>query len=253
MTTKQSPMADQQRIHPVDVEAPQPTVPLVPRELSRSEKGDPEPYPRRTLPVAHSRPPKKHRSCCCRFLCCTICTIILLVVAVAATLGILYLVFDPKLPKYSVDRLRVTAFSVDQNLTAHATFEVTVTATNPNKGIGIYYVSGSRLNVLYSGYDLCQGTLPEFYQGHRNTTVLGVVLTGDVQLGSTVMNELQQQQQTGTVPLDFKGDVPVRVKLGGLKLWKVTSRVRCSLVVDSLTANNQIRIKNSSCKFSLKL
>ncbi|WOL06025.1 hypothetical protein Cni_G14757 [Canna indica] len=257
MTTKQGAMADQQRIHPVDVEAAAPpTVPLVPRELSRSDKGDPDRYPQRTLPVAHeySRPPKKRRgNCCCRCLCCALCAVVVLVVAVAAAVGVLYLVFDPKLPSYSVDRLRVSAFSVDASLDARATFQVTVTATNPNKGIGIYYERGSRLRVLYAGYDLCQGTLPAFYQGHRNTTVLAVALTGAVQLGSSVMSELQQQQQSGSVPLEFQGDVPVRVKLGALKLWKVTSRVRCNLVVDSLTANNQIKIKTSSCKFSLKL
>ncbi|XP_073001694.1 NDR1/HIN1-like protein 6 [Typha latifolia] len=253
-------MGDHQRIHPVDVEAQKPSAPLITRDHSRSEKGDPGsdplPYPPiRRIPVAHSRPPKSRKGgcSCCRCLCWTILTLILFLVLIAATLAILYFVFDPKLPKYSVDRLRVSSFTVDSNLTVHASFDVTVTAENPNKGIGIYYERGSRLSVWYSGYSLSEGTLPAFYQGHRNTTVLTVVMTGEGQIGSEKMTALQQQEQTGAVPLDFKGDVPVRVKLGGLKLWKVTSKVRCSLVVDSLTANNQIKIKNSSCKFSLKL
>nr|XP_010917454.1 NDR1/HIN1-like protein 6 [Elaeis guineensis] len=252
-------MAEHQKIHPVDVEAPSQAAPLVPPELSRSDKGDPAavagqypPY-RRTIPISHSRPPKRRRSCCCKCVCCTILTTIILIILVAATLGILYLIFDPKLPKYSVDRLAVSAFTVDTNLTAHASFDVTVTAENPNKGIGIYYEGGSHLSVWYSGFSLCEGVFPEFYQGHRNTTVLTVVMKGEAQLGSTEMAALQQQQTTGMVPLDFKGDVPVRVKLGSLKLWKVTSRVRCNLVVDSLTANNRIQIRSSSCKFRLKL
>lgn len=255
-------MADQQqhkKIHPVDVEAPpQPSAPLVPPDMSRSDKGDPaatQQYPpfRRTMPVVYSPPPKKRRSCCCKCICWTLLTLILLVLAVAATIGILYLVFDPKLPKYSVDKLRVTDFTVDTALNARASFDVTVTANNPNKHIGIYYEDGSELSVWYSDISLCSGSFPVFYQGHRNVTVTTVSLSGQTQLSSDLIAVLQQQQQTGMVPLKFRGDVPVRVKLGGLKLWKVTAKVRCDLVVNSLNANNQISIKTSSCKFSLKL
>lgn len=262
-------MADNQRIHPVDVESQQrqqqqrASAPLVPRESSRSEKGDPaelQPPPpaplRRTLPVVFSPPPKRRRSgrsCCCRCICWTVAVVVILVLLIAATLAALYFIFDPKLPKYSVDRLSITAFSVDASLTARASFDVTVTAENPNKAIGIYYDSGSRLGVYYSGYSLSEGSWPAFYQGHENTTVVAVAMSGQAQLGSAEMGALQQQQQTGAVPIDFRGDVPVRLKLGGLRLWKVTSRVRCSLVVDSLTASSQIRIKSSSCKFRLKV
>ncbi|CAB4281815.1 unnamed protein product [Prunus armeniaca] len=42
---------------------------------------------------------------------------------------------------------------------------------------------------------LCQGTLPKFYQGHQNITLLNVALTGQTQYGNTLMNALQQQQQ----------------------------------------------------------
>ncbi|KAJ6831026.1 uncharacterized protein M6B38_351590 [Iris pallida] len=257
-------MADQQKIHPVDVEAARPpapasaSVPLVPRDLQRSDKGDPaEQYPphHRTLPVAPLRPPKRRRSCFCKCCCWTLLSIILLIVLVFAAAGILYLVFDPKIPKYSIDRLRVSAFDIDMaSFTARATFSVTVTSKNPNKRIGIYYEGGSRLSVLYSGTTLCSGSFPVFYQGHRNTSVVTVALTGEPQMGSSLLAALQQQQQTGNVPLEFRGDVPVRVKLGELKLRKVTSKVRCDLVVDSLSSNDLVSIKASNCEFKgLKL
>ncbi|XP_008802758.1 NDR1/HIN1-like protein 6 [Phoenix dactylifera] len=251
-------MAEHQRIHPEDVEAPPPSAPPAPGNFSQSAKRDAgdqrAPLPQgTTIPVAHAKPTKKKRSCCCRCLCWTILTIIVLIILVAATAGILYLIFDPKIPKYSVDRLSISAFDVDNNMTVRAGFDVTVTARNPNKKIGIYYEDGSYLSVWYTDSSLCNGSFPEFYQGHRNTTVLNVTLTGETQLGSEILTELQQQQQTGTIPLLFKGDVPVRVKFGSLKLWKMTFRVRCNLVVNSLSASNKISIKSSSCKFKLKL
>lgn len=107
--------------------------------------------------------------------------------------------------------------------------------------------------MLYSDYNLAGGSFPAFYQGHKNTTVLTVVMAGGVQLGGEVTNSLQQQQQAGMIPVEFKGEIPVRIKLGALKIWKFTSKVRCDLVIDSLAVNSQIKIKSSSCKFSLKL
>ncbi|KAJ4784272.1 hypothetical protein LUZ62_035518 [Rhynchospora pubera] len=248
-------MSEHQRIHPVDLEAQtKPTAPLVPRGSSRSDKPELPYPPLRQYPPSHLRPPKRRSgNCCCRCICWSICIIILLVILVTATLAALYFIYDPKLPKYSVDRFQITEFQVDSNNFVNATFDVTVTAENPNKGIGIYYEDGSKLSVLYSDYNLAQGSLPVFYQGHKNTTVLTVVMKGGAQIGSQVVNSLQQEQQTGSIPIDFKGDVPVRVKLGGLKLWKFTSKVRCNLIIDSMTVSDQIKIKSSSCKFSLKL
>ncbi|KAK9285607.1 hypothetical protein L1049_024802 [Liquidambar formosana] len=253
-------MADNQRIHPVvhDPEAPHtPTAPLVPRGSSKSENGAPaDQYHqvplRRTIPVMHSKPPKK-RSCFCKCLCWTVCLLLLQVIIVGIVGGILFLVFRPKLPKYSIDSLRITQFNLSNDNSLNATLDVAITARNPNKKIGIYYESGSQITVWYTGTQLCQGSLPKFYQGHRNTTILNVPLTGQTQNATGLLSTLQAQQQTGSIPLNLRVNVPVRIKLGKLKLMKVKFRVRCRLVVDSLAADNTISIKSSSCKFRLRL
>ncbi|POO03352.1 Late embryogenesis abundant protein [Trema orientale] len=254
-------MADHQKVHPAqDVEAPPtPEVPLVPQGASKSDRGDPAqavPYPpfRRTIPVMHSKPPKKRRSCLCRCLCCIVLLIVLQIVVVAIAGGVMYLVFRPKLPKFSVDKLQVTQFNVSDDQSLSATFDVTITARNPNKKIGIYYEGGSRISVWYVATKLCEGALPKFYQGHRNTTRLVVPLAGQTQNAGALLGTLQeQQQQTGYVPIVLRVRQPVRVKLGKLKLFKVKFLVRCRLNVDSLSANNDIRIRDSSCKFRLRL
>ena len=46
----------------------------------------------------------------------------------------------------------------------------------------------------------------------------------------------------------------LRVQLGGLRLWRVTARVRCDLVVDRIMdVSSPIKIKASNCKFGFKL
>lgn len=246
-------MAEQQRIHPVDVEAPLPSAPPAPPSLAALEKSD-STGERPTIQVAPSRPPKKKRRsfCCC---CCTLLAIVLLVLVlvVSATAGVLYVVFDPKIPKYSVDRLRVSGFSVRSDMTVDATFDVTVTARNPNKEIGIYYRDGSDLSAWYAGERLCTGSFPAFYQGHRNTTVVHVLLTGETRMGSELLAELlQQQQQTGKIPLTVRGDVPVSVRVGKMKLWKMTFQIRCNLVVNSLSTSDDISVRSNSCQLKLK-
>ncbi|PON57747.1 Late embryogenesis abundant protein [Parasponia andersonii] len=248
-------MAENQRVHPAaGIEAP-PTTPLVPHGLSRSDKTSPiehRPPLQSAIPAIQATPAKK-RSCCCKCVCWTISLLVLLLIIIAATAGILYLVFRPKLPNYSIDNLSITDLSLNFDMTLYARFNVKITAKNPNEKIGIYYKKGGKLSVWYTKTRLCEGSLPNFYQGHQNKTVLNVALTGQTQYGNTLLTALQEQQQTGQIPLDLKVDAPVAIKLGKLKLRKVRVLGGCLLVVDSLSTNNLISIKASNCKFRLKL
>lgn len=252
-------MTDQQRIHPVaaDVEAPPPTRPLIPRGSFRSEKGNPRmqqvPFTRAIPTMPPPLKPPKKGSCWCKCLCWTISILILLIITVGATIGIIYLVFQPKLPNYSVDNLRISDLTLNFDMSLYARFTVKITADNPNKKIGIYYERGSHLSVWHKTTNLCQGTIPRFYQGHQNRTVLNVALTGQNQYGSTLLEALQEEQQSGSIPLDLKIDVPVRIELGKLKLKKVRILGTCKLIVDSLSTNTLISIKASTCSFGLKL
>ncbi|KAG0518870.1 LOW QUALITY PROTEIN: hypothetical protein BDA96_09G214300 [Sorghum bicolor] len=177
-------------------------------------------FPRRWRPATTTRIVfavlnLRGRGCCCRLLCCAVVTAVVLAVLAAAAVGALYLALDPKAPRYSVDRLSVSAFQVDPSMvTARARFDVTVTAANPNSRIGIQYEPGSSLGVWYQSYRLERGALPAFYQGHRNTTVLPPALAGEVQLATAVVSG---RAADGAVPLVFRADVPVRVEVGSFK------------------------------------
>ncbi|EXB23628.1 hypothetical protein L484_006215 [Morus notabilis] len=250
-------MADhqRQRIHPAADVVALPTTPLVPRGTSPSDKGiriQHLPPLQRAMPAIRATP-TKNRSCCCKCVCWTISLIVLLLIAIAATAGILYLVFKPKLPNYSIDNLRISDLRLNFDMTLYAKFDVIFTANNPNKKIGIYYKKGGKLSVWYTKTKLCEGSLPVFYQGHQNKTMLNVALTGQSQHGNTLMTALQEQQQMGRIPLDLKVHAPMAIRLGKLQLRKVKVLGECLLVVDSLSTNNLISIKASNCKFRLKL
>ncbi|GLJ35662.1 hypothetical protein SUGI_0716710 [Cryptomeria japonica] len=274
-------MADPQRIYPAneDLEkaaaahedaykSPPPSAPLAPRSSLVSEKGDPgtpgrvmhvqfpkdQVIPPRSAPRYHSRPPKRRRSFCCRCLKWTCCILFILIVAIVVAAAILYAVFQPRIPKFSVDRIEITSFSVNSDSTISSKLSVDVTARNPNKKIGIKYLGDSYLAVFYSGTELCKGQLPVFYQGHKNTTNLDVTLTGsNVLITNDMVTSLNAQQQEGSIPLRLKADVPVKIKFGKLKTMKITFRVRCNLVVDRLAANTRVNMKEKNCKVRVKL
>lgn len=269
-------MAHNQRVHLTteDVEKnageyadEKPSAPLVPKSSLESEKGgvDPSPsgwqirvqFPRdqviqtRQIRRSYSRPPKRQKSCC-RCLCCTICFLFALVAVIAIICGILYLVVQPRFPKYSVESIKITNFSINGDLTTNCQFAVNVSARNPNSKIGIYYLDNSHLAVLYSGTELCTVALPVFYQGYKNTTFLDLALSGTgAKLTSAMVSTLKEQQQQARVPLNLKADVPVKIKLGNLTLMKITVRVQWDLVVDRLDVNATFSTEKS--KLSVKL
>lgn len=250
-------MADPPRSHPAADCRAKPTAPLIgrPGSFLGPEKGDPiQPHgpPARAVPLIFSSPPRT-ANCCCRCFCWTISLIIILLILVGVAAGVIFLVFQPKLPQYSVDSLRITDLRLNLDLTLYARFDVKITANNPNEKIGIYYEKGGSLNVWFQGTNLCDGPLPKFYQGHQNVTKLNVALTGQRASGNTIMSAIQQQQQTGNIPLDLQVDAPVRIELGTLKLMKIWVLGKCSLVVDSLSTNSAISIKANDCKFTSKL
>ncbi|RLM79494.1 hypothetical protein C2845_PM12G15210 [Panicum miliaceum] len=190
--------------------------------------------------------------CCCRRLAC--CLLLAAAVA-AALLGALYLALDPKLPRYTVDALTVTAFGMDDDLTARARFDASVRFENPNRAIGIRYEDGSSLSVWFRGYRLAEGALPAFYQGPRGGAATVRVAMGEARLRGTGVVEAMRHVNGagGELPLVFRGEVPVRVRVGPVTTARVTPRVRCDLVLDRLATEGSVRVKNMDCKFSLKL
>lgn len=188
-----------------------------------------------------------------RCICWTVLVVLIFIILIGITVGALYLVYRPKIPDYSIDKLSVQNFTINDNNTAYAAFDAMIVTYNPNKKIGIYYVNGSYLSVWYTNIQLCDGKLPVFYQGHHNKTEMNVLMSGETQITDTLVEKLNTVRQTGSIPLKVKGTVPVKIKFGGLKLWKMKFRVRCDIVVDSLSSEDQIKIKSNSCSFKVRL
>ncbi|XP_059665061.1 NDR1/HIN1-like protein 13 [Cornus florida] len=200
---------------------------------------------------SYSRQKPKHR-CCCRCLCWTLGLAALLVVLLAVAAGVFYLVVRPELPKYSVNSIAIRGFNLTSSSSISPEFDVTVRAQNPNDKIGIDYEKGSSVMVYYTDVHLCDGVLPAFYQPSNNVTVFETALKGSkVVLSSAVHSALVAELKRKTVPFRLNLRAPVKVKVGGVKTWTITVKVKCDVTVDNLTAESKIVSKD--CDISVKL
>ncbi|KAI3834849.1 hypothetical protein MKW98_015962 [Papaver atlanticum] len=120
-----------------------------------------------------------------------------------------------------LSRKNTRVSSSQSDLTFSPEFDVTVRAQNPNSRIGIYYEKWSNVSVSHTDTNLCSGLF-----------------------GMLCMINRRKKSQ---IPLGVNIKVPARVKVGSVRTWKFTVRVRCDVIVavDS-------KIVSKKCSVDLK-
>ncbi|KAH7433679.1 hypothetical protein KP509_07G080900 [Ceratopteris richardii] len=207
---------------------------------------------------------RRRRGCrwCRRCCCCVFGFVLTLVILIGVLVGVFFLVFHPKLPKYTVTNATLRRFELN-NATSNsngspqgtvfltAELDLTVQMKNPNKKIGIDYRS-IHAAFFYDSLDIGEGSIPGFYQGHKNTTDVNLVMMGrDIPLTPTFASELSRTlANDDSLTLHTRAIVRLRIKLGRWKLhtWKV--RIKCGLQISNPTRGN-VRLLHNSCKFKL--
>ncbi|EPS64711.1 hypothetical protein M569_10066, partial [Genlisea aurea] len=190
-------------------------------------------------------------NCCCRCCCFLICFLLFLILAVGIAALVLYLVFRFKAPNYAVTNVAISGLVVTSSGPISPVFDVTIRANNPNSKVGIYYLEGSSVDVLFNGVSLSSGVLPAFYQPSRNVTIVQTALVGSgVVLGSTATTALVNDQSQGFIPFEVKTRAPVKIRIGSVNTWKITVKVRCDVVVNSLTSP---AVVSNSCHYNVRL
>ncbi|XP_050220841.1 NDR1/HIN1-like protein 13 [Mercurialis annua] len=195
---------------------------------------------------------KPRRSACRSCLCYSIASLVILLLLAGISAGVLYLVFRPEAPNYSLQSVSIKGFNLTSSHPLSPEFDVTVRAENPNDKLGFYYGTGSDVNVYYKDVRLCNGKLPVFYQGTNNVTVFKTALKGDgIELTSSVHKALVEGQKKKTVLFQLNLRAPVKIRVGSVKTWTITVKFDCDVTVDKLTSSAQIVSKD--CNYGVQL
>ncbi|KAJ1697832.1 hypothetical protein LUZ63_006344 [Rhynchospora breviuscula] len=202
------------------------------------------PPSRRNLPRYHSG--RKKGNECCKCVCWFCCFIFIIILAIAGFFVYLYVIYKPQIPSYSLSSFSVGAFDFrPAELTLNTKIFVSVRAENPNEMIGINYGEGSSIVIAYQNTTLSSGELPIFYQGHKNVTVMQIVLEGSHPYGSGLQKAIEESSKSGSVPLDVYVKVPFSLRLDELDLHEVKVNIHCALVVDSISPKKKPNIKSA--------
>ncbi|KAK9664097.1 hypothetical protein RND81_14G019400 [Saponaria officinalis] len=194
---------------------------------------------------------KTKRSCCRCCICSVISTLFILIILLGVTIGVLYLVYNPKVPSYAINSVHVKGVNLTVRNKVTPDFNVTVKTNNPNGKISIYYEQGSKISVYHDGLNLCNGELPAFYQPPKSVTVFSTEFSGPgFVLSKSARDKLRAQEKKGEVPLEMDVTVPVKIKAGSVKFWLMSMKVKCDVTVTALTGNT--KVVSQRCKVDAK-
>lgn len=195
---------------------------------------------------------RRRRSCCCSCFLWTTLVLIILLVLVAITGGVLYVLYRPHRPSFSVSSLQVSQFNLTSSSKLTSKFNLTVTTRNPNKKITFYYNPITVL-ITSNGVNIGAGSIPAFTHGTKNTTTLTSVLTSTSQSVDGSSLNLKNKK---SLPLKMQLDTKVKVKIGGMKTKKVGIRVTCSGLKASVPAGKSPTVASTAdakCKVDLRI
>ncbi|GMI88518.1 EMBRYO DEFECTIVE 3135 [Hibiscus trionum] len=216
-----------------------------------------QPYNRRH----HNRP---RRSYCCCFCCWSILVILVLVLLGAITSTVLYVLFRPDRPSFTlaslrIHRLNLTTAADSSSSHLSTLFNLTLSSKNPNSYLSFSY-DPFVVSCVSSNSDvfLGNGALPAFVSESKNdTTFKGVVVATSSDLDVDTVKSLRPDlKKKNGVSLKVEMDTRVMVKMGGSKSKKVGIRVTCDGIKGAIPRGKSPSLANVSaakCKVDLRI
>jgi len=202
------------------------------------------------------------RGCCCRCCCWTIFAIILLVLIVAAASAVVYLIYRPQRPSFTISSLKISSLNITSANHLTTAISLSVIAKNPNKNVGFTY-DAADITVYKSspGDDdviIGKGSIPSFVHGKKNTTLLKSTIGGppedlDELSAGKLKGELKAKK---AVSIKIVLNTKVKVKMGSLKAPKSGIRVTCQGIKAVAPAGKTATTATTSaakCKVDLRI
>ncbi|WCJ22515.1 Late embryogenesis abundant (LEA) hydroxyproline-rich glycoprotein family [Euphorbia peplus] len=177
-------------------------------------------------PLPHSSPPRRNL----RRPICTFITIFLLLAALTAL--ILYLIYRPQEPQFTVVGAAVYSLNTTSPPFITTSMQFTLITRNPNKRTSIIYEKLSAF-ISYRNQPITPMLeLPPLYHETKTTVVVAPMLGGEaVPVSLEVANGLMMDEMYGVVALRVVLLGRLRWKAGGVKTGRYGVYVQCDVWV----------------------
>lgn len=207
------------------------------------------------LPAFRPTPPKERRNRCCLCFVGLIAFILAILLFAGITGFVLWVIYRPHQPNFTVTSVQIPKFNVTKDSYLRYQFVLQMDARNPNKKVTFYYDTFS-VKVSTDNLDLADGSVPGFYHGTKNTTVLKADLKSEnLALDASDAKKLKSAQSKGKITLDVDLQTRVRVKMGKWNSHKVRANINCngvSAVISGTKKSSASAISDSKCNIKLK-
>ncbi|TYJ24659.1 hypothetical protein E1A91_A08G276200v1 [Gossypium mustelinum] len=207
---------------------------------------------------------RRRRNYCCCFCCWTILIILILILLAAITGTVLYVLYRPHRPSFSlasfrIHRLNLTTSADSASSHLSTLFNLTISSKNPNAYLSFSYDPFILLCISSDGdVFLGNGTLPAFFSGNKSdTTFRGVAVATSSHVDAETMNGLRPElrKKKGFL-LKVEMDTRVMVKMGSLKSKKVGIRVTCDGIKGIVPKGKSPAVANvfgAKCEVDLRI
>ncbi|RRT31865.1 hypothetical protein B296_00055054 [Ensete ventricosum] len=206
------------------------------------------------LPYRPQPPPPRRRGCCC--VCCLWLTLFLiaLVFLAAIAAGVVYVLYRPQRPTFSVSSLRLVALNLSAADLLTSRLDLSVTARNPNRKL-VFVYDDVAISASSGGVTIGEGTIPGFLQGTDNTTVLKTTVSSSGRsLDPTEASDLRKRKR---YPLEIELDTKAGVKIGGFKSKRLGIRASCDGIEAMVAKGNATAAATTTgsakCKVKLRI
>lgn len=232
---------------------PNPRLPPPPSK-AQIQKPIPNRHPHRPNPINNqrSRHRRSRRGCFC--LCCFWSVLVIILLLLIATVAgcILYLLYHPHRPTFSIASLKISEFNLtttaDDTTRLTSRLNLTISTRNPNKKI-IFYYDPIAITCLSDETQIANGSFANpFVSNPNNITIIRSSLySNSLLLEPETVNHMRSDlKKKSGLPLKILLDTEAQVKIESIKSKKIGIRIKCEGIHSQIPKGGGGKSRNSS-------
>ncbi|XP_071703700.1 NDR1/HIN1-like protein 1 [Rutidosis leptorrhynchoides] len=241
-----------------------PPLPPPPNKIQLPTTTNRHPYRPNPTTIHHSR--RRNYFCLCCFWSILIIILLLLITSIAGC--ILYLLYRPHRPSFSIAAVKISEFNLTTagDDTTHLTskFNLTISTKNPNKKITFFYDT-IKITCLTRNTLIANGSFRNpFISNPNNVSIHRSTLYGNsVFIETENLNKIKSDlKKKSGLPLKIILDTDLRVKIESIRSKKIGIRIKCegihSLIPksnskNSTSASAAANVSAAKCKIDLRI
>ncbi|KAI3728134.1 hypothetical protein L6452_16764 [Arctium lappa] len=237
-----------------------------PPSKTQIQKPTPNRHPHRPNPINNQQSHRRRnrsrsrsrRGCFC--LCCFWSILIIILLLLIATVAgcILYLLYHPHRPTFSIAALKISEFNLtttaDDTTRLTSRLNLTISTRNPNKKIIFFYDPIAITCLSADETQIANGSFANSIVSNPNniTIIRSSLYSNSMLLDTEMVNHMRSDlKKKSGLPLKILLDTEAQVKIESIKSKKIGIRIKCEGIHSLIPKGGGGKSRNSSSSSSV--